>query len=208
MHSFLLWLYFLVAASHCHASCTDLTRLSDNWTENFPQSLPLDKVPAKSPYPAPSWTSPPPTLTNLVLPIPRPLLPPPIPNNVHNLGQEQQSITSPSPVPPQQVDHPQSAEQPAEQESAVRNLLHYLEAFCDTVPCTSPPIYSNLTNHLHNTHLTHNFLFSRKLEVVMFPRPKHDHHHPNLLRSWILTSWVGLASFVMFRIAIDSCPVM
>ncbi|KAN0081717.1 hypothetical protein V8E55_009341 [Tylopilus felleus] len=94
-----------------------------NWTENFPQSLPLDKVPAKSPYPAPSWTSPPPTLTNLVLPIPRPLLPPPIPNNVHNLGQEQQSITSPSPAPPQQVDHPQSAEQPAEQESASTNLF-------------------------------------------------------------------------------------
>ncbi|KAF8550370.1 hypothetical protein OG21DRAFT_421776 [Imleria badia] len=90
-----------------------------NWTENFPTPVPLDTVPARSPYPAPSWTSPPPTLTNLVLRIPRPAIHPPIPNEL-NPVQEQQSVMSPppstvtpSPATPQQRGQPESGEQPA-----------------------------------------------------------------------------------------------
>ncbi|KAI9456483.1 hypothetical protein HD554DRAFT_1846877 [Boletus coccyginus] len=96
-----------------------------NWTENYPVALSLDKVPAKSPYPAPSWTSPPSTLTNLVLPIPQPPIPLPILDREDNPGQGQQLKTSPfpstvtpTPEPPGQRDEPESGEQSVAQDPA------------------------------------------------------------------------------------------
>ncbi|KAH7883465.1 hypothetical protein F5I97DRAFT_251224 [Phlebopus sp. FC_14] len=64
-----------------------------NWTEWYP--YPGQVVPAKSPYPAPSWTTPSLTLTNFVLPIPRPPTPPPQP--------EPESPSISQPVPQQVV---------------------------------------------------------------------------------------------------------
>ncbi|KAG8220564.1 hypothetical protein J3R82DRAFT_3297 [Butyriboletus roseoflavus] len=101
-----------------------------NWTENFPNPLPLDTVPVKSPYPAPSWTQPPSTLANFVLPIPHPPILPPVPNHEHNPGQEQQSailpppsVVTPSPAPPEQPDQPDFGEQAVAQDSVSTNLF-------------------------------------------------------------------------------------
>lgn len=51
--------------------------LIDNWEEFFPDTLPLETVPIKSPYPPPSWAKVPVTLTSFVLSISRPPTPPP-----------------------------------------------------------------------------------------------------------------------------------
>ncbi|KIM55453.1 hypothetical protein SCLCIDRAFT_134734 [Scleroderma citrinum Foug A] len=50
-----------------------------NWEEFFPDILPLNSVPIKSPYPLPLWVKVPVTLTSLVLSIPKPPTPPPQP---------------------------------------------------------------------------------------------------------------------------------
>jgi hypothetical protein len=118
-----------------------------NWTENFPSSLRLDSVPAKSPYPAPSWISPPSTLAYLVLPIPHPPIPPPIPNRGHNPGQEQQSVTSPPPptvtpssASPEQKDYPESGEQPTAKDSVSTSL------FAPYKPPAQHPSHGRLLN--------------------------------------------------------------
>jgi len=53
--------------------------LVDNWEEFFPDILPLNSVPVKSPYPPPLWVKVPVTLTSFVLSITKPLTPPPEP---------------------------------------------------------------------------------------------------------------------------------
>ncbi|KAG6382193.1 hypothetical protein JVT61DRAFT_844 [Boletus reticuloceps] len=121
-----------------------------NWTENFPSLLSLDNLISKPPYPAPSWTSPPITLTNLVHPIPRPQIPPPMPNFGNNAGQEQQLVTSPpplavtpSPAPPQQPNQQECGEQLAEQNSASTNLF---------VPYQPPSQYPSHAEFLNRSH--------------------------------------------------------
>ena len=179
--------------------------LSDNWTENYPISLPLDKVPAKSPYPAPSWTPPPSTLTNLVLPIPQPPIALPIPDRVDNPGQKQQLETSPlpstvapTPAPQRQRDEADSGEQPVAQDPAVSNF-HTTGTSRNITHNTSPLVYSHPMHHLLSTHLTRNSSTSHSLDVMKHP---HRHHPPNLLRSWILTNWVSLPLFLVLRIAL------
>ncbi|KAH0828909.1 hypothetical protein J3R83DRAFT_2328 [Lanmaoa asiatica] len=113
-----------------------------NWTENFPNRLPLDNVPAKSPYPAPSWTQPPSTLTHFVHPIPHPPIPPPMHNHRHNAGQEQQSATLPPPstVTPSPAPQEQSGEHPVAQDSVSTNLFKPYE------PPSQHPSHAQLLN--------------------------------------------------------------
>lgn len=98
-------------------------RFQDNWKENFPASLSLDSVPAKSPYPQPTWTSPPLTLVNFVQPIPRPQLPLPVLDQVDN-GDDRPAAPcrvslSPIPRPSEQREEPEDRDIPAEEDKAV-----------------------------------------------------------------------------------------
>ncbi|KAG9308588.1 hypothetical protein JVU11DRAFT_11692 [Chiua virens] len=87
-----------------------------NWTGDFPNPMSLEKVPAKSPYPTPSWVAPPSTLVNFVHPIPRPPNPPPNPprnpSPVANSGKDSNPLKT-LPIP-QPVDQPKFPEQPIE----------------------------------------------------------------------------------------------
>lgn len=49
-----------------------MTSYLDNWEEFSPEVLPLDSVPIKSPYPCPTWTPAPPSLTSFVISTPPP----------------------------------------------------------------------------------------------------------------------------------------
>ena len=146
----------------------------------FPKSIPLNTVPAISLYPAPSWTTPPPTHTYLGLPIPRPAIPPSIPSNRLNQVQSQWFAT-PSPAPPQGI-RTESGEQPAAQDSVVSDFP-IIRAFSVNVHDTSPPVFSHLTTHLHNTRFTHSPSNDLKLDMKKHSHPENHHHPPGSSRT-------------------------
>ncbi|KAF9218708.1 hypothetical protein BS17DRAFT_790821 [Gyrodon lividus] len=85
-----------------------------NWTENYPNSMPPGSVPSRSPYPPPTWTRPPPRLTNFVHSLPRPPTPPPLPalQLESELGPEPTMLCSPEKVVPAFIPQSEGKNQP------------------------------------------------------------------------------------------------
>lgn len=72
---------------------------------------------------------------------------------------------------------------------------------------TSPPVFSHLTTHLHNTRLAYNSSIDLKLGTKKLPHRENYPHHPSLSRSWIRTNWVDLILFLVLRVTLISASI-